>query len=93
MASSLTPFFEPRGVAIIGASSSPDKLSFGIVKNMTLYGYKGHIFPVNPKANEILGLKCFQDISNVPDQLTGCCSITAALIPDTLNAVSAGYTL
>ncbi len=87
MASSLTQFFEPRGVAVIGASSSPDKLSFGIVKNMTLYGYKGHIFPVNPKANEILGLKCFQDISNVPDPVDlAVVVLPAALIPDTLKA-------
>ncbi len=67
MKSSLIPFFEPRGVAIIGASSSPDKLSYGILKNMTLYGYRGQIYPVNPKADEILGLKSYTDISQVPD--------------------------
>lgn len=67
MASSLKPFFEPRGVAIIGASSSPDKLSYGILKNMTQYGYEGHIYPVNPKSDQILGLKCYPDIFQAPD--------------------------
>ena len=87
MASSLTPFFEPRGVAVIGASSSPNKLSFGIVKNMTLYGYKGQIYPVNPKAIEILGLKCFQDISQVPDPVDlAVVVLPAPLIPDTLRS-------
>lgn len=67
MTSSLEKFFHPKGVAIIGASSSPEKLSYGILKNMTLYGYKGGIYPVNPKTEEILGLKSYPDISSVPD--------------------------
>jgi acetyltransferase len=87
MASSLSPFFEPRGVAIIGASSSPDKLSFGIVKNMTLYGYRGKIYPVNPNASEILGLNCYQDISLVPDPIDlAVVVLPAALIPGTLKS-------
>jgi len=67
MASSLKPFFEPKGVAIIGASDKPDKLSHGILKNLTLYGYSGGIYPVNPKTSEILGKKCYADITSVPD--------------------------
>jgi acetyltransferase len=87
MASSLTPFFEPRGVAIIGASSSPDKLSYGILKNMTLYGYSGQIYPVNPKADEILGLKSYTDISQVPDPVDLAVVILPAhLIADVLKA-------
>lgn len=67
MTSSLNPFFEPRGVAIIGASASPEKLSYGIVKNMMDYGYEGKIYPVNPRAEEILGLQCYPSIAGVPD--------------------------
>ena len=58
MQSSLKPFFAPSGVAILGASASPNKLSFGILRNLTLYGYQGQIAPVNPGATEILGLTC-----------------------------------
>lgn len=67
MQNSLTPFFSPQGVAIIGASSKPNKLSYGILKNLTLYGYQGEIYPVNPGSTEILGKKCYPDILQVPD--------------------------
>jgi acyl-CoA synthetase (NDP forming) len=64
---SVSPFFEPRGVAIIGASDRPDKLSHGILKNMLQYGYQGSVYPVNPKNSEILGKTCYPDVSSVPD--------------------------
>ena len=43
MTTSLKPFFEPKSVAIIGASENPAKLSHGIVENMLATGYKGRI--------------------------------------------------
>ena len=67
MTSDLAPFFSPKGVAVIGASTNPRKLSHGILKNLTAYGYDGGIYPVNPKADEILGLKSYPDVSVVPD--------------------------
>jgi acetyltransferase len=67
MKNQLSYFFSPAGVAVIGASSNPNKLSYGIFKNLTQYNYQGKIYPVNPKADEILGLKCFPDIASVPD--------------------------
>jgi acetyltransferase len=67
MPDGLKPFFAPRGVAIIGASASPAKLSFGILRNLTLYGYTGQIAPVNPKEDQILGYKSYPDIISVPD--------------------------
>jgi len=67
MTSDLAPFFSPEGVAVIGASTNPRKLSHGILKNLTAYGYEGGIYPVNPKADEILGLQSYPDVSVVPD--------------------------
>lgn len=67
MKSDLAPFFSPNGVAIIGASQDPRKLSHGILKNMTLYGFTGSIYPVNPKADQILGLQAYAEIAAVPD--------------------------
>ena len=67
MKTDLEPFFNPRGVAVIGASTNPAKLSHGILKNLTLYGYTGKIYPVNPGATAILDLPCFSDIQKVPD--------------------------
>jgi acetyltransferase len=67
MTHDLAPFFSPVGVAIIGASQDPRKLSHGILKNMTLYGYQGGIYPVNPKADQILGLNAYAHVGDVPD--------------------------
>ncbi len=86
MSSSLKPFFEPRGVAIIGASASPDKLSFGILKNLMTYGYRGGIYPVNPKEEEILGIPCYPEICIVPDPVDLAVVVLASrLIPSVLE--------
>ena len=87
MTSSLIPFFEPHGVAVIGASASPEKLSYAILKNMTLYGYKGKVYPVNPREEEILGLKCYPDILQVPDPVDlAVIVLPAPVIPDVMLA-------
>lgn len=67
--SSLQPFFTPNGVAVIGASRDLSKLSYGVVRNLVdpERGYGGPIYPINPKADEILGLQCYPDIGSVPD--------------------------
>ena len=65
--SSLHAFFNPTGVAIIGASADPHKLSHGVLRNMLSYGYQGAVYPVNPRADEILGKPCYPDIASVPD--------------------------
>jgi len=49
----------------IGASTNPEKLGFKILKNIIDGGYKGKIFPVNPKADEVLGLKCYKNVSEI----------------------------
>lgn len=67
MTSSLRPFFTPSGVAVIGASSNPRKLSNGILRNLKAGEYAGGIYPVNPGSDAILDLTCYPDISAVPD--------------------------
>ena len=76
----LDPFFTPRGVAVIGASRDPGKLSYGVLRNLLDpqgRGYRGPIYPVNPKADEILGLRCYPDIAAVPDPV----ELAVLLIP------------
>ena len=63
----LEPFFKPKGVAVIGASTDPHKLGYGIVRNLVDHRYRGPIYPVNPSAGEILSLTCYRSILNVPD--------------------------
>jgi Acyl-CoA synthetase (NDP forming) len=59
-------FFQPNGVAILGASKNTLKGGFHIVKNVVA-GYKGKIYPVNPNYDEILDLPCYPDVESIPD--------------------------
>ncbi len=63
----LENLFNPKSVAIIGASQTPGKVGYALLENMKSFGFKGPIYPVNPKAKEILGLKCYPDIKSLPD--------------------------
>jgi acetyl coenzyme A synthetase (ADP forming)-like protein len=69
MAHSLVPFFAPRGVAVIGASPNPGKISHGVWHNLTQSGYQGDVYPVNPRYPELAGFPCYPDITDVPDPL------------------------
>ena len=50
-------FLNPKSIAIIGASGNPLSVNYHLVSNLVSLGYKGRIYPVNPKGGEILGLK------------------------------------
>jgi len=65
----LDAFFRPRSVAVIGASAKPGKIGHEILRNLALYEYKGRVYPINPRAEEILGLKCYKSILDVPDEV------------------------
>jgi len=62
---SLNLFFNPRSVAIIGASREKGKVGYEILKNMIDAGFPGDIYPVNPKADTIEGLKCFPNLDSI----------------------------
>lgn len=57
--------FEPRGVAVIGASNSPGKIGYKILHNILECGYKGKVYPVNPKGGEILGCKAYRKAEDI----------------------------
>jgi acetyl coenzyme A synthetase (ADP forming)-like protein len=67
----LNAFFEPESVAVIGASTNPSKLGFSVLQNLVEGGYaqRGKIYPINPKADEILGQKAFPSIMDVPSKI------------------------
>ncbi|MDY6875024.1 MAG: acetate--CoA ligase family protein [Chloroflexota bacterium] len=67
MTDPLHTFFYPRGIAVIGASSNPTKLSYAILHNLRGHGYPGPIYPVNPKNKELMGLKVYPAVAEVPD--------------------------
>lgn len=88
MSSSLAPFFKAKGVAVLGASTNPKKLSYGIVKNLLSYGYEGKVYPVNPNADEILGLKVYPSITEVPDPVElAVVVLPVTMIMETMTAV------
>jgi len=68
----LTPLLNPRSIAVIGISGGA-KAGTGMggstVKNLQKFGYEGQIFPVNPKYHEILGLKSYKSLADIPGEL------------------------
>ena len=62
---SLQSFFGPKSVAIVGASRQKGKVGYEILTNLVAGGYAGKIFPINPKADEIEGLKCYPDLASI----------------------------
>ena len=58
-------FFYPQTLCIAGASSKEKSIGYEILKNIKEYGYKGKIYPVNPKAETILGYKCYRSIEEI----------------------------
>jgi acetyltransferase len=62
---SLQSFFNPKSVAIIGASRQKGKVGYEILVNLVAGGYKGKIYPVNNKTEEIEGLKCYPDLLSI----------------------------
>lgn len=70
-------FFNPRGVVIIGASTNPSKLGYGLAINLIRSGYQGKINFVNIKGGELFGKKIYQSVLNIPDPV----DLAVVLIP------------
>jgi acetate---CoA ligase (ADP-forming) len=58
----LSSFFDPKSIAVIGASKVPGKIGHSLLANIIASGFRGDIYPVNPREDEILGLRCHHDI-------------------------------
>jgi len=67
MSSPLTPFFNPRGVVVVGASTSPEKLGYGAARNLVYSGYNGAIHFVSQKTGELFNRPLYTDLSQVPN--------------------------
>jgi len=63
---SLQNFFNPRAVAIVGASSNPAKLGRQILDNVVKNGFSGPVYPVNLKESRIAGLRAYADLAKLP---------------------------
>ena len=82
----LTPLMRPRSIAVIGASQRMGRAT-RVVKNLKAFGYRGRIFPINPKYDEVLGLPCYPDLASTPEPADSVVvAIPAEQVPGVLTA-------
>ena len=67
--SAMKRIMQPKAVAVIGASDTEGKIGNSVMKNMINGGYEGKLYPINPKADEILGLKAYKSVKDVPGDI------------------------
>ncbi|MGQ9587878.1 MAG: acetate--CoA ligase family protein [Thermoplasmata archaeon] len=65
----LKPIFSPKSIAVIGASRSPSKIGYEILQNILVQGYTGKVFPINPEAPQIMGLKAQPSVVAVKEDI------------------------
>lgn len=65
MSDDIKKLFEPASVAVIGASATPGKIGYSVVRNLKNGGYGGKVYPINPKADDILGYNVYPTIGDV----------------------------
>ncbi|WP_135609527.1 acetate--CoA ligase alpha subunit [Methanococcoides sp. AM1] len=81
----LEKLFEPTSVAVIGASRTKGKVGRAVLDNL-IESYRGEIIPINPKADEILGLRCYPNILDAPNAAElAVVVLPAAMVPDALE--------
>lgn len=68
-------FFKPQSIAVVGASENTGKLGNVILKNLIRSNYKGKIYPVNPKATEIYGIKVYKKVSAIKGKIDIVCVV------------------
>jgi acetyl coenzyme A synthetase (ADP forming)-like protein len=78
----------PNAVAVIGASAENGKIGNSVMKNLINGGYAGEIYPINPKADEILGKKAYKNIGDVPGEVdVAVFAVPAKFVPQALREV------
>jgi acetyltransferase len=82
--------FEPRSIAVIGASSDKGKIGNAVISNIIKGGYQNKIFPINPKAAEIEGIKAYKSILDVPEEVDiACITIPAKFVLESIKECAA----
>lgn len=85
MSGSLSPLFRPKTVAVVGASSNPEKMGFQIFRNIVEAGFPGEIIPVNPKGETVLGRSSLKSAAELPEETDlAVVIIPAKLVPGTI---------
>ena len=66
---SMVRIMNPKAVAVIGASVEDGKIGNSVMKNLINGGYAGEIYPINPKASEVMGHACFKSVKDIPGEV------------------------
>ncbi len=66
---SLDPLFQPKSVAVIGASRRPGTIGHEIFRNLLSGGFAGPVYPINPAAHQVASVRAFASVAEVPDQV------------------------
>jgi acetyltransferase len=90
--SSLRCLFDPKSIAVVGASPDPSKLGYDTYLNLQASkrngAYRGRLYAVNPRHKEVLGDTCHPDLSSVPDELDlAVIVVPSQHVPDVMNDV------
>jgi len=80
----LDRFFEPQSVVVIGASATPHKPGNDVIKNIIANGYSGKLYLVNPRGGEILGIKVYPSIQELPRGI----DLAIIILPAHLNPLA-----
>jgi acyl-CoA synthetase (NDP forming) len=90
-APNLDPLFKPKSVAHVGASPNAAAGRFNFTRFLQLTGFEGHLYPVNPKYEEVLELKCYPNIAAIPESVDlAILAVPAVHCPAILREVPAG---
>ncbi len=82
---SMKRIMQPASLAVIGASAEDGKIGNSVMKNLINGGYKGQIYPIHPKAEEIMGFKAYKSVKDVPGTIdTAVFAIPAKLVAGAL---------
>ncbi|MDH7597190.1 MAG: acetate--CoA ligase family protein [Methanothrix sp.] len=77
----LRGLFYPQSIAVIGASNTKGKLGWNVFYNLLSHGYKGRLYPVNPNASEVQGVRAYPSIKDVPEAV----DVAIVLVPASLT--------
>ena len=67
--SDISFFFNPKSIAVVGASGNPGKVGYNVLKNIIESKFSGKLYPINPKANEILEKQVYKSVLDVPEEI------------------------
>jgi acetyltransferase len=86
----LESLFNPSSIAVIGASPDPRKVGHAILRNLKQFGYSGRLYPINPSAPEVLGLRAYPTVASIGALVDlAVIAIPARFVPDAIKECAA----